>query len=353
MRPHHTRSAGDKASFVFHPSYANPTTITEGTTYTYYVQTTGVSNGTTLYWSITHGTTTNADFSANSGSFTVNNNFGQFSISPTNDNTQDNGETFTLNIRTESISGPVVVTRSITLNDQEPYIVVNASNPTIQEGYGLGVNLTVFNIYAPETIYWEINHITTDSSDFSYNSGSVTVGHSGSSGSQFYGYFLIYTLNQGGNEGSEFFNINFYRHYLGGTFLGQSSNLELIEYDPWIYVGSHVVSDYQDLVCYVAFELYYRPTYTWELEYNVDTGVIREYHSKQLIPTLLANPNGAWIHNDTYSNDGIGNILCSFMEVAPINHVYRVNSDSTFSCSQYIDCCVYSCWTQYGCFPYC
>jgi hypothetical protein len=116
MRPHHTRSAGGP-TYIWHPSYSNPTTITEGTTYSYYIQTTNVPNGTTLYWSITHGTTSSADFSSNSGSFTVNNNIGVFSISPTDDGINDAGETFTLNVRTESTSGPIVLTRSITLNN--------------------------------------------------------------------------------------------------------------------------------------------------------------------------------------------------------------------------------------------
>lgn len=134
MRPHHTRSAGT-ATFVFHPSYDNPTTITEGTTPYYYIQTTGVSNGTTLYWSITHGTTTNADFSANSGSFTVNNNLGQFYIFPTNDGIGDAGETFTLNIRTESISGSVVLTRSITVNDPPPHYTLSLENHNVGHNY--------------------------------------------------------------------------------------------------------------------------------------------------------------------------------------------------------------------------
>jgi hypothetical protein len=65
------------------PSYAVSGfagTITEGDKTTVVVTTTNVPNGTTLYWAINHSSTTAADFTAQSGSFTVNSNTGSFVI---------------------------------------------------------------------------------------------------------------------------------------------------------------------------------------------------------------------------------------------------------------------------------
>jgi len=211
MRPHHTRSAGGP-TYIWHPSYSNPTIITEGPTYTYYIQTTNVPNGTTLYWSITHGTTSSADFSSNSGSFTVNNNFGFFSISPTDDFINDAGETFTLNVRTESTSGPVVLTRSITLNNAT--ISATVSGPTsLTEGNGYWY--TIYTTGIPNNQHINFSYFGTANLSIDYTANSTTQVYNGQA--QLYieiykndgidtpEYFYFDITYQGNNIGSSTF----------------------------------------------------------------------------------------------------------------------------------------------------
>lgn len=88
-----------------------PPIIYEGTRYTIIINTTGVTDGTTLYWT-NSGNTVAADFtsSANSGNFVVRNNTGFFNIVLTSDSTTETGETVILQIRTGSTTGTIVAT---------------------------------------------------------------------------------------------------------------------------------------------------------------------------------------------------------------------------------------------------
>ena len=74
--------------------------------------------GTTLYWTIHHITTSDADFTAVNGSFTLTNRTGSFTVTPISDALTEGAETFTIYLRTGSITGPVVaITSTETIND--------------------------------------------------------------------------------------------------------------------------------------------------------------------------------------------------------------------------------------------
>ena len=106
------------------------------------VGTTNVSDGATLYYTINHGTTATADFVAESGSFTITSNAGSFSIQTIADLATEGSETFTVQIRSGSISGTILATSStITINDTSfpgftnaKYIGANVNS----SGIGLG-----------------------------------------------------------------------------------------------------------------------------------------------------------------------------------------------------------------------
>jgi hypothetical protein len=88
--------------------------IDEGSALTVNATTTGLSDGTTVYWSLTSA----ADFTASTGSFTTTSNAGSFTVTPTEDDTTEGSETFQVQLRTGSVSGTVVATSSaITIND--------------------------------------------------------------------------------------------------------------------------------------------------------------------------------------------------------------------------------------------
>jgi hypothetical protein len=102
------------------PSYSasSASNINEGSALGVTVTTTNVSDGTTLYWTTNHTTTSAADFSSNSGSFTITSNSGTFNVPVVADSATEGAETFTVEIRTGSTSGTIVATLpSITVND--------------------------------------------------------------------------------------------------------------------------------------------------------------------------------------------------------------------------------------------
>jgi len=91
-----------------------PSSINEGSAGTINIATTSVPDSTTLYYTLTNS----SDFSASSGSFTINSNSGSFNVTPTEDTTTEGSETFQVEIRIGSTSGTIVTTsNSITIND--------------------------------------------------------------------------------------------------------------------------------------------------------------------------------------------------------------------------------------------
>ena len=95
-----------------------PTAISENVEGTFNVTTSGVANGTTLYWTINNSSTTNADFVAVTGSFVINSNAGTFKVKPVADLSTEGPQLFTVSIRTVSITGTVEATSaSVTVTD--------------------------------------------------------------------------------------------------------------------------------------------------------------------------------------------------------------------------------------------
>lgn len=94
----------------------NITNVDEGGIVTFNVFTANFGSGT-LYWTIT-GSATSSDFVTYSGSVNIENDFGTFSIQTTLDLTTEGTETFSVNLRTNSVTGTVVATSApVTIND--------------------------------------------------------------------------------------------------------------------------------------------------------------------------------------------------------------------------------------------
>jgi len=96
---------------------ANP--INEGSTMTFTVTTTNVSNGTTLYWTLENVSNwESSDQSATSGSFTVSGGSGTFSFTITSDGYTEGTEQFLARVRVNSTSGTIIGTSAtISIND--------------------------------------------------------------------------------------------------------------------------------------------------------------------------------------------------------------------------------------------
>ena len=103
------------STYVITPEVNN---VNEGSALTINVTTTNVPGLTQLYWTVSEGN----NFVESSGNFTITNQVGYpngtFEVTPTADATTEGSETFTVSLRTGSISGTVVATSDpITIND--------------------------------------------------------------------------------------------------------------------------------------------------------------------------------------------------------------------------------------------
>ena len=97
----------------------NSLTTNEGLFVTYSIKTTRVANNTLLYWT-NSGTTNAEDFvnNKNSGSFTISSNASNLSLQLKQDKKTEGSETIVMQIRTGSITGPIVATApAVTVND--------------------------------------------------------------------------------------------------------------------------------------------------------------------------------------------------------------------------------------------
>ena len=129
---------------------AVPANQVEGTTLTYTVNTTGVPDGHTLYYSFSSvSTTDNYDFSNNThaGWFAINNNTGTFGVDVAQDFEIDDGETLIVQIRQNSASGSVVATSSTTIIDDLPFtFTITPSHTTVIESTQANVSSFTLDI---------------------------------------------------------------------------------------------------------------------------------------------------------------------------------------------------------------
>ena len=95
------------------------TSVDEGSSVTFDVTTTGVDDGTVLYYSLGGGSADGADIDGGlTGSLTINSNFGSATIVVTADQTTEGPENFVFRLRTDSTSGEIVYTSpTININD--------------------------------------------------------------------------------------------------------------------------------------------------------------------------------------------------------------------------------------------
>jgi len=134
--------------------------VNEGSAFTFDVTTTNVPDSTTLYWTIDNITTENADFNNASGSFTITSNAGSFSVTPVSGDIPDSGETFTVSVRLESVSGTVVATsNTITITETSSA----AFQPALQTISGSQSITLPSGILAGDLILW--TQYTGDSSN--------------------------------------------------------------------------------------------------------------------------------------------------------------------------------------------
>ena len=204
------------------------TAVTEGTTITFSVASTNAANGT-YYYTIEEtsggvGTLTTADFSSGalSGSFTITGNSGSFPLTVTRDLTTEGDESFSIYVRSTSITGPVLgVSPIIDITDSSINPVFTVEPGSINEGDT--ETFTVANVGPDGTYFFTVLNGTSADADFSAVSGSFVV--SGSTGGidNGTGSFDITTVADRATEGSQTFQVQVRSGSVSGTVVVTSA----------------------------------------------------------------------------------------------------------------------------------
>jgi hypothetical protein len=97
---------------------SSATSVNEGSSVTFYISTNGFVDGTVLYWT-NNGTSASNRFedNTNSGSFTLTDNFASVTRTLLLNKFNDGSTNIVFNVRPFSTSGPIVATKTVTIND--------------------------------------------------------------------------------------------------------------------------------------------------------------------------------------------------------------------------------------------
>ena len=144
----------------------------EGSSAAFEVGGTNIPDGT-YYWTIESNS---EDFATSNGEFSIASNTGSFFVVPTTDDTTEGEQTFTVSIRSVSVTGTVLATSDpFTINDTsltpEPTYEVTPAADNVDEGSSLEFTVSGTNI-PDDTYYWTIE---TGSSEFATTSGSFSI----------------------------------------------------------------------------------------------------------------------------------------------------------------------------------
>ena len=132
------------------PSYnvtPSVSTVAEGDSVTFTINTTNVGDGTTLYWKEDGSASSSDIVGGNTGNFIINNNVGIVTITTELD-WKNESENIILSIRTGSTNGTITTTSSaVTITDTAPSnVTVVPSATTINEGESVTFTITGTNI---------------------------------------------------------------------------------------------------------------------------------------------------------------------------------------------------------------
>ena len=205
------------------------TSVNEGSSVSFTVNTAGVSTSQPLYYS-TGGTATAEDFSNNSttGSFTVvstgaTTGTGTIVRSIATDAVLDGDETFNISVRVGSESGTIVATSSdVTIGDVAPTYSITPDVLNVDEGGS--VVFTATSTLSTQTLYYTVtspNNALTDA-DFisSPTSGSLNITNGSAQ-------IVLYLNSDRSTEGPEKFSVELRSGSTTGTILATSSEVTI------------------------------------------------------------------------------------------------------------------------------
>lgn len=172
------------------------TSAGEGFSNQFDVSTTRVSDGTTLYWTIPNTIgIDSSDFTANTGSFSITANAGSFSVEAVSDGFTEGTQNYTVQVRTDSTSGNVVLTsNAVSISDNSTGTISYTSFSTGSGFVNTSTDNSNLNVNENYTIEWwqKVSH-----SQLSSGTSYCPVSQYDSSLS---GYnYIDYVFNFGGN----------------------------------------------------------------------------------------------------------------------------------------------------------
>ena len=216
-------------SYLSYSVAPNITTVNEGGSVIFTVTTTGVPDGTVLYYRNGGGTgLNNGDFAdgTNLGSFTVTGNTATITRTLINDLSFSEGsETMFLEIKTGSVSGPIVATSStVTIIDTSYVTYSVAPNiTTVNEGNSVVFTVTTENVPNGTTLYWSTSG-TISAADFTdvIATGSFTITNN-------IGTITRTLSNDALTEGSETMSLSIRTNSTSGTVVAISSTVTVVD----------------------------------------------------------------------------------------------------------------------------
>ena len=229
------------------PTYSivgSATTIQEGGTVNFTVNTTNVGSGTTLYYNIV-GNVSAADFADNLlvGSFEINNGIGTITKVAANDILENEiTEGFIVNVSTGSTTGGIVTTSSPATHITNlglPSYTITPSAASVNEGSS--VSFTVNTVNASGTLYYSTNG-TANAADFTDNSltGSFSLVSTGSTTGV--GTIVRSIATDFDTESGEQFSITVRTGSTSGPGVTTSSNVTIGDVTPTVNVSESATS---------------------------------------------------------------------------------------------------------------
>ena len=229
------------------PTYSivgSATTIQEGGTVNFTVNTTNVGSGTTLYYNIV-GNVSAADFADNLlvGSFEINNGIGTITKVAANDILENEiTEGFIVNVSTGSTTGGIVTTSSPATHITNlglPSYTITPSAASVNEGSS--VSFTVNTVNASGTLYYSTNG-TANAADFTDNSltGSFSLVSTGSTTGV--GTIVRSIATDFDTESGEQFSITVRTGSTSGPGVTTSSNVTIGDVTPTVNVAESATS---------------------------------------------------------------------------------------------------------------
>lgn len=200
------------------PSLTYNSTVNEGASLIFNAQSLGPAGN--YYWTILHGTSSAADFVATSGTLTTVslNGFTSWTVDPVWDGTTEAGETFQIEIRDGSTSGPVIVTGPVcTITNID--VTASGSPTSFNEGASTTITASA-TIFPAGTYYWTILNGTTTNADFTATSGSFSVASNT-------GSFTVTAATLGGAEAAETFQVQIRKDSTSGAVLATTGTLTI------------------------------------------------------------------------------------------------------------------------------